>query len=138
MESRAEQRAWLTRRQVAFLITLLSDHLEGSLVELVPMLQMNSCTRLSMEQQEAASMMSGAGPGPGLASSDYVVIEAGLCTISEVQVVDMRWYVRLYTLNEKPLIFNGSRLQAHQLLKSLLNRQREAGWGLLEPLWLDV
>lgn len=137
VEASTEQRAWLTRRQVASLITLLSNHLEISLVEVGPLLQMNRSGRLAMEQQEAVSLMAGAtGPDPVHGSSEYSVIEAGLCSISEVQVVDMRWYVRLYTPNDKPLVFNGSRIQAHQLLKSLLNRQREAGWALAEPAWL--
>lgn len=138
VDAKAEQRVWLTRRQVALLMVTLLTHLEASLVELGPLLPMSSCSRLLMEQQEAASMMLGTmSPDPAVASSDYAVIEAGLCTISEVQVLDMRWSVRLYTLNEKPVVFNASRVQAHQLLKSLINRQREAGWGLDEPAWLN-
>lgn len=131
----AEQRVWLTRRCVLALIQTLASALETSLVELDSILQMESSQRLAMEQDEAAGAMDGQAPAPAPRSKDYQIAEGGLCTVFDVQMQAERWVVRLHTVSGQPLVFDGNRLQMHQLLKSLLNRQREADWRLCAPSW---
>lgn len=130
-----EQRLWLTRRCVLALIKALASALEASLVELDSMLQMGSAQRLAMEQEEANKTMGEQGPAPSVASKGFELIEGGLCTLFDLQVVEARWVVRLHSVSGQPLVFDGNRLQMHQLLKSLLNRQTEADWGFDSLDW---
>lgn len=132
----AEQRVWLTRRCVLALIETLASALETSLVELDSILQMESDQRLAMEQEEASDAMGGQAPSPAPRSKDYQISEGGLCTVFELELLSERWVVRLHTVSGQPLVFDGNRLQMHQLLKSMLNRQREADWRLPGASWL--
>lgn len=132
----AEQRVWLTRRSVTALLDALAKKLEASLAELDSILQMEASQRLAIEQDEAAGAMNGRAPGPAPKTDAYQVVDCGLCTVFDVQSSDERWVVHLHTVSGQPLVFNGNRLQMHQFLKSLLNRQREAGWQLNTPEWL--
>lgn len=131
----AEQRVWLTRRCVLALIQTLASALETSLAELGSILQMEAAQRLGMELDEAAAAMGSAAPEPAPKSKDYYVADSGLCTVFDLDTQSAQWVMRLHTVCGKPLVFDGSRLQMHQLLKSLLNRQREAGWQLYVPEW---
>lgn len=131
----AEQRVWLTRRCVLALIETLASALETSLVELDSILLMESAQRLAMEQDEAAGAMGGQAPAPAPRSKDYQISEGGLCTVFDLQSLAERWVVRLHTVSGQPLVFDGNRLQMHQLLKSLINRQHEAEWRLYAPSW---
>lgn len=131
----AEQRAWLTRRGVLALIQKLANQLETSLAQVDSILQIDSEQRLAMEQDEAADLMGGSAPVPP-PKSEYQVVDSGLCTVFDLEIQQERWAVCLHTVSGRPLVFDGNRLQMHQFLKSLLNRQREAGWCLHEPEWL--
>lgn len=134
----AEQRVWLTRRTVWALINALSDRLEASLAELDSIVQIEAAQRLVMEQTEAAGFMNAESAGPRTSSEKYQVLDNGLCTVFDLEGHDERWVVRLHSANAHPLVFNGNRLQMHQLLKSLLNRQREAEWRLSTASWLGA
>lgn len=131
-----EQRVWLTRRSVFALIKALAKQLETSLGELDSILQMGAGERLAMEQDEAAGSMNANAPEPAPRSKNYQVADKGLCSVFDLESRGMRWVVRLHTVRGQPLEFDGNRLQMHQLLKSLLNRQLEADWRLPAPLWL--
>lgn len=138
VDAHVELRVWLTRRTVAGLIERLGKFLESSLVELAPLITMESANRLSMEHDEAASLMSEVSPAPKKPEEGYAVIDGGLCALTEVDIRDSHSFVRLYPSGYAPVVFNVSRLQAHQLLKSLINRQREAGWQVSVPIWIDA
>lgn len=132
----AEKRIWLTRRCVLALIERLANRLETSLAQVESILQMESGKRLALEQDEAADLMGSAAPGPAPKSAEYQVDDGGLCTVFDLEIHKERWAVCLHTVSGQPLVFDGTRLQMHQFLKSLLNRQREVGWRLHEPEWL--
>lgn len=132
----AEQRVWLTRRTTLALVQALAQQLEASLAELDSIVQIDPAQRLALEQDEAAGAMGASAPGPASKSADYLVTDCGLCTVFDLETHDERWLVRLQTIGVNPLEFYGNRLQVHQFLKSLLNRQREADWRLPAPQWL--
>lgn len=131
----SEQRIWLTRSRMLALIRTLANALETTLAELDSVLQIESAHRLAMEQEEAVSVMNGVSPPPAPKSKGYQVADGGLCTVFDVTIQDSRWVVQLHAASGQPLVFDGNRLQMHQLLKSLLNRQREADWRLYAPDW---
>lgn len=132
----AEQRVWLTRRRVMALIQTLASRLEATLADLSSILQIGSIQRLAMELNEAAESMNPEAPRPATGADGYQVMDGGLCTVFDLEVGKERWVVRLHTVSGQPLVFDGGRLQMHQLLKSLLNRQEEADWRLDKSVWV--
>lgn len=132
-----EQRVWLTRRVVANLVVDMSIELERSLVTAGPFLPITKEERLAFEQDEAGNALAASAVLPVEPILKRSVTEGGLCTIFEVIVQSGQWVIRFYAVSSSPMVFIGNRIQAHQLLKSLLNRQREAAWNLRVPAWLE-
>jgi hypothetical protein len=131
-----EQRVWLTRRIVANLVVDMSTQLERSLVMIGPLLEISKQDRLAFEQGEAGEALATSAVQHAEPTVSPSVTEGGLCTIFEVVAESEQWVIRLHAISGPPLVFIGNRIQAHQLLKSLLNRQREAAWNLCMPDWL--
>jgi hypothetical protein len=132
-----EQRIWLTRRVIADLVLDMSRRLELSLVTIGPLLPISKAELLAFEQGEAGEALAATSVFQADPTFKRSVIEGGLCTIFEVTAQSEQWVIHFYAVSGPPLVFIGNRIQAHQLLKSLLNRQREASWNICIPAWLQ-